>query len=92
MVQQRLKAAGLQLNEKKCHFRQASLKFLGHLVTANGTQPDTAFASYYTGPCSQRCFQPPLVSRYALLVRKIHTELCYSSGAAPCLPMSRCHI
>lgn len=40
-VQQRLKSAGLQLNEKKCHFRQASLKFLGHLVTANGIKPDT---------------------------------------------------
>lgn len=33
-VLQRLKKAGLQLNEKKCHFRQSSLKFLGHLVTA----------------------------------------------------------
>lgn len=32
-VQQRLKLAGLHLNEKKCHFHQASLKFLGHLVT-----------------------------------------------------------
>lgn len=26
---------------QKCHFRQSSLKFLGHLVTANGIKPDT---------------------------------------------------
>lgn len=39
-VLQRLKKVGLQLNEKKCHFRQTSLKFLGHLVTADGIKPD----------------------------------------------------
>ncbi|XP_023806938.1 uncharacterized protein K02A2.6-like [Oryzias latipes] len=40
-VRQKLKTAGLQLNDKKCHFRQTSLKFLGHLVTAEGIKPDT---------------------------------------------------
>lgn len=40
-VLQRLKEAGLQLNEKKCHFSKTSFKFLGHLMTAQGFQPDT---------------------------------------------------
>lgn len=40
-VLQRLKETGLHLNKKKCHFRQSSLKFFGHLVTADGIKPDT---------------------------------------------------
>nr|XP_055067975.1 uncharacterized protein K02A2.6-like [Misgurnus anguillicaudatus] len=39
-VMQRLRDAGLQINESKCHFRQTSLQFLGHTVTAQGIQPD----------------------------------------------------
>ncbi|XP_051985334.1 transferrin-a [Xyrauchen texanus] len=37
---QRLKDAGLILNESKCQFRKQSLKFLGHIVTAQGIQLD----------------------------------------------------
>lgn len=35
-VLQRLKDAGLLLNETKCQLRKRSLKFLGHIVTAQG--------------------------------------------------------
>lgn len=35
-VQQRLKDAGLLLNESKCQFKKQSLKFLGLIVTAQG--------------------------------------------------------
>ena len=41
-VQQRLASAGITLNSAKCHISQASLKFLGHLVTADGVRPDPA--------------------------------------------------
>lgn len=39
-VLSRLRKVGLRLNEKKCQFRQPSLRFLGHLVTAQGIEPD----------------------------------------------------
>ena len=39
---QRLKAAGLQLNDDKCRFREPSLPFLGHTVSADGLLPDSA--------------------------------------------------
>ena len=41
---QRLTNAGLRLNDKTCQFRQSSLLFLGHLVFAQGIEPDTAIA------------------------------------------------
>lgn len=37
---QRLKDAGLLLNESKCQFKKQSLKFLGLIVTAQGIQLD----------------------------------------------------
>lgn len=39
-VLQHLEVAGLQLNKDKCHFRQTSLLFLGHTVSAEGLCPD----------------------------------------------------
>ncbi|KAJ8353489.1 hypothetical protein SKAU_G00210560 [Synaphobranchus kaupii] len=37
---QRLNSAGLQLNDAKCRFRETSLPFLGHTVSADGLLPD----------------------------------------------------
>ncbi|KAL7838518.1 hypothetical protein AOLI_G00269220 [Acnodon oligacanthus] len=39
-VLHRLESAGLQLNHEKCQFRQSSLPFLGHTVSANDILPD----------------------------------------------------
>lgn len=39
-VLQKLKEAGVVLNEKKCNFRQTSLRFLGHTINAKGILPD----------------------------------------------------
>ena len=39
-VLHRLKSAGLQLNDEKCRFRLPSLPFLGHVISADGLQPD----------------------------------------------------
>lgn len=39
-VLQKLKEAGLVLNENKCHFRKTSLRFLGHTITTDGILPD----------------------------------------------------
>lgn len=36
-----LRKAGLQLNDEKCHFNQTSIRFLGHIVSAQGLLPDT---------------------------------------------------
>ncbi|KAL1251129.1 hypothetical protein QQF64_018925 [Cirrhinus molitorella] len=36
----KLKQAGLVLNDEKCHFRQTKLRFLGHVITADGILPD----------------------------------------------------
>ena len=33
---------GLKLNQKKCFFHLTELKFLGHLITENGIQPDNS--------------------------------------------------
>ncbi|KAF7653348.1 hypothetical protein LDENG_00084020 [Lucifuga dentata] len=81
-VQQRL---SLQLNEKKYHFRQASLKFLGHLVTANVIQPDTNHLQAITAPkdaASLRSFLGMLswygkfISNYATVVEPLCACLC----------------
>lgn len=37
---QKLKEAGLVPNDNKCHFRKSSLRFLGHIITADGILPD----------------------------------------------------
>ena len=39
-VQARLQSAGLTLNPNKCHYRQSSLKYLGHQISAKGVGPD----------------------------------------------------
>lgn len=39
-VLQMMKEAGLLLNEKKCHFRKTSLRFLGYTITADSILPD----------------------------------------------------
>ena len=33
-------AAGLKLKREKCQFGKSSAKFLGHVVSAQGTEPD----------------------------------------------------
>ena len=38
-VKAALVAANVTLNDDKCHFRQAMVKFLGHVVSADGLQP-----------------------------------------------------
>ena len=35
-----VREAGLRLSAKKCHFGQTQVKFLGHIIDANGTRPD----------------------------------------------------
>ncbi len=39
-VMQRLRAAGLKLKSKKCNLFQTSVKFLGHIVSADGIATD----------------------------------------------------
>ena len=41
-VRSTLRASGLTLNESKCHFNLSSVHFLGHVISANGIQPDPA--------------------------------------------------
>lgn len=41
MVFSRLKAHNLKLSPKKCHFLRKSVKFLGHVICADGVQTDT---------------------------------------------------
>lgn len=36
----KLREAGLVLNDTKCRFRQTTLRFLGHVITAEGILPD----------------------------------------------------
>ncbi len=39
-VIQRLQDAGLKMNQSNCQFNKTSLRFLGHIVNAQGIQPD----------------------------------------------------
>ncbi|GBM38334.1 Transposon Ty3-I Gag-Pol polyprotein [Araneus ventricosus] len=39
-VLQRLQDSGWTLNEEKCQFRKKSIKFLGHIISADGICPD----------------------------------------------------
>ena len=41
-VFRRIRAAGLKVKRDKCQFAQGSVKSLGHIVSAQGTDPDTA--------------------------------------------------
>ena len=38
-VKAALVKANVTLNEDKCHYRQTQVKFLGHMVSADGLQP-----------------------------------------------------
>lgn len=40
VVLDKLKTAGLKLNEDKCHFMKNKIKFLGYVLTSNGIEPD----------------------------------------------------
>ena len=40
LVIERLKQAGLKLNHSKCHFICPLVKYLGHLITPDGTLPN----------------------------------------------------
>ena len=37
---QRIKTAGITLNDNKCHFNQLRIIFLGHVINQNGISPD----------------------------------------------------
>ncbi|GBN03706.1 Retrovirus-related Pol polyprotein from transposon 17.6 [Araneus ventricosus] len=39
-VLQRLQDSGWTINEEKCQFRMKSIKFLGHIISADGICPD----------------------------------------------------
>ena len=39
-AQQAMEKAGIHLNDKKCELRKSSLTYFGHLITAEGIQPD----------------------------------------------------
>ena len=39
-VFQRIRQAGMKLKPKKCHLFQTQIKYLGHVVTAEGVRPD----------------------------------------------------
>ena len=41
-VFRRVRAAGLKIKRDKCQFAQESVKFLGHIVSARGTEPDSS--------------------------------------------------
>ena len=41
-VFRRVRAAGLKIKRDKCQFAQESVKFLGHIVSARGTGPDSS--------------------------------------------------
>ena len=54
-VMERIKAANVTLNPKKCEFSKPQVKFLGHLIDANGIQADpekTAAISSMKPPCN----------------------------------------
>ena len=40
LVFDRFRAAGLKLKPSKCHFGQRQVKYLGHVITSEGIQPD----------------------------------------------------
>lgn len=42
IVHERLDEAGLKLNQEKCEYRKQEIKFLGHIINAEGCQPDTS--------------------------------------------------
>jgi len=41
-VLERIRNAGIELNDAKCHFRQPSIKFLGHIFNEKGVSVDKA--------------------------------------------------
>ena len=41
-VFRRVRAAGLKIKRDKCQFAQESVKFLGHIVSVRGTEPDSS--------------------------------------------------
>ena len=78
-VLQRLTNAGLHLNDKKCQFRQSSLRFLGHLVSAQGIEPDTEHvkAIAQAPPPHDAGTLHSFLGMLQQMVQQIHTQLCH---------------
>ncbi len=91
-VLQRLKEAGLLLNKSKCQFSKQSLKFLGHLVMAQGIQPDQEHLSAtINAPAPSEAVQlhsllgllswyNKFIPNFALVVMPLHTCLKDENG------------
>ena len=90
-VLDRLRAAGLKLRTKKCHFAQEQVTYLGHIISNKGIEPDksklTAISAYPTPRTTKevkqfmgisnyyRCFIPG----YAQIAEPLHRLLRKSS-------------
>ena len=90
-VLDRLRAAGLKLRAKKCHFAQEQVTYLGHIISNKGIEPDksklTAISAYPTPRTTKevkqfmgisnyyRCFIPG----YAQIAEPLHWLLRKSS-------------
>ena len=64
----RLRAAGLKLKAKKCHFAQEHVTYLGHVITTKGIEPDksklTAVSTYPTPQSTKEVKQFMGISNY----------------------------
>lgn len=67
-VLDRLRAAGLKLQAKKCHFAQAQVTYLGHIISNKGIEPDksklTAVSAYPTPQSTKEVKQFMGISNY----------------------------
>jgi len=76
LVFERIDKAGLKLHPDKCHFLQAKVHFLGHIVSAEGILPDQSKTSQVTQwpiPTSVKETQQflGLVSYYRRFIKKL---------------------
>ena len=56
-VLQRIRAAGLKIKRDKCQFARDSVKFLGHIVSERGTEPDSAKVQAVRDFPTSSCFR-----------------------------------
>jgi hypothetical protein len=72
----RIRAAGLKVKREKYQFAQESVKFLGHIVSARGTEPDPSKVEAvrdFATPSSLTDVRA-FIDRYGILLSKIYKE------------------
>ena len=78
----RLKAAGLKLKPTKCYLLHRSVKYLGHIVSANGVKTDPGKTVHCGMATTSKSEGTKAVLRLGIILQTVRKELCPDSSSS----------